>query len=298
MNQTVFPGAKPTAGERQSLFVSASDGLTLHYCDYSSTSRRSPVVCLPGLARSAADFDPLARALVEHERRVVALDYRGRGESQWDPDWTHYNLDVEESDIFAVLAHARVESAIFIGTSRGGIHTMRLAKARPDLLQAAVLNDIGPTVEVAGLVRIKRYVGKLPPLANMSDAVALMRITAGALFSNVSMEEWEIYARQTFVEKDGKVVLRYDPALSHLLDTVEPDMEAPNFWPEFEALARVPTMGIRGANSDILSPEVFTEMARQHPKFLSLTVAGQGHAPLLLDQPTIDAIVEFVGRCP
>jgi pimeloyl-ACP methyl ester carboxylesterase len=279
-------------------FVTAPDGLRLHYCDYAGSARRAPVVCLPGLARSAADFDLLARALAAKGRRVVALDYRGRGDSEWDPDWRHYNLDIEESDIFVALAHAGVEAAVFIGTSRGGIHTMRLAKARPDLLRAAVLNDIGPTVEVSGLVRIKRYVGKLPPLANMSEAVALMRFTAGALFSNVSTEEWEIYARQTFVEKEGKVVARYDPALSHLLDTVEPNMEAPNFWPEFEALGRVPTMGIRGANSDILSPEVFAEMARRHPDFHSHIVEGQGHAPLLLDKPTIEAIVGFVERCP
>jgi pimeloyl-ACP methyl ester carboxylesterase len=298
MNPTVFPLAAPGVSKRKSLFVAARDGLRLHYCDYTAPAGRAPVVCLPGLARSAADFDPLAEALAANGRRVVALDYRGRGESDWDQDWTHYDLDAEEGDILAVLAHAGIESAIFIGTSRGGIHVMRLAKARPGLLRAAVLNDIGPVVEVAGLVRIKRYVGKLPPLANMSDAVALMRLTAGALFSNVSMQEWEIYARQTFVERDGQVVLRYDPALSHTLDTVGPNMEVPNFWPEFEALMSVPTMAIRGANSDILSPDVFSEMARRHPNFQSLTVEGQGHAPLLLDRPTIDAIVEFIGRCP
>jgi len=282
--------------ERKDRYVPAADGLRLHYCDYPGSSCCAPVICLPGLARSAADFDPLARALAAKGRRVLALDYRGRGESQWDPDWTHYDIDVEERDIFSTLADAGVDSGVFIGTSRGGIHAMRLAKKQPGLLRAAVLNDIGPIVEVTGLVRIKRYVGKLPPLSNMSQAVALMRLTAGALFSSVSTEEWETYARQTFVEKDGQVVLRYDPELSHLLDTVEPNMEAPNFWREFEALASVPVLAIRGANSDILSPEIFGEMARRHPNFRALTIEGQGHAPLLLDRPTIDTIVEFVMR--
>jgi pimeloyl-ACP methyl ester carboxylesterase len=294
MNQMI---SAPGAAKRMSRYVAASDGLRLHYFEYPAPAGSAPVVCLPGLARSAADFDPLAQALAANGRRVLALDYRGRGESDWDPDWTHYNPDVEEEDILAVLAHAGAESAVFIGTSRGGLHTMRLAKKRPELLRGAVLNDIGPVVEVAGLLRIKRYVGKLPPLANMSAAVALLRFTAGALFTNVSMREWEIYARQTFMEKDGQVVLRYDPALLHTLDTVEPNMEPPNFWPEFEALASVPVMAIRGANSDILSPEVLSEMARRHPNFRSLTLEGQGHAPLLLDWPTIDAIVEFIANC-
>jgi pimeloyl-ACP methyl ester carboxylesterase len=174
---------------------------------------------------------------------------------------------------------------------------MRLAHSRPGLVRAAVLNDIGPVIETAGLVRIKRYVGKLPPLASLSDAIGLMRMTAGAHFSSVSAAEWEIYARQTFEEKGGKVVLRYDPELSHTLDSVAPDMEPWTFWDEFASLAGVPVLGIRGANSDILSVATFEEMARRHKGMERLTVAGQGHAPLLLDEPTIGRIVGFVGRC-
>jgi pimeloyl-ACP methyl ester carboxylesterase len=281
---------------RNSRFVAARDGLLLHYLDYPAHSPATPVVCLPGLTRSAEDFDPLARALAARGRRVLSLDYRGRGESQWDPDWTHYELNVEEADIFTALTDASIERAVFIGTSRGGIHTMRIAQNRPGLICAAVLNDIGPRIELAGLLRIKRYVGKLPPLASITDAVALIRMTAGAYFSGVSAQEWEIYARQTFVEKDGRTVLRYDPELGHLLDSVEPDIEPENFWSAFEALKSVPVLGIRGGNSDLLSPECFAEMARVHPNFQSLTVEGQGHAPLLLDQPTTNAIVAFVER--
>jgi pimeloyl-ACP methyl ester carboxylesterase len=284
--------------KRSSRFVSSRDGLRLHYLDYPGSAALSPVVCLPGLARSAEDFDAVARAVIEDGRRVLSLDYRGRGLSQWDPDWRHYDLDVEQDDILAVLADAGVTGAVFIGTSRGGIHTMRLALARPELVRAAVLNDIGPRIEVGGLVRIKRYVGKLPPLASMADAIALMRMTAGAQFSSVSANEWETYALQTFVEKDGKVVLRYDPELSHTLDTVAPDKEAQSYWDGFAALSRVPLLGIRGVNSDILSQQTFDEMARRDPDMERLTVEGQGHAPLLLDKRTLSRIAEFVRRCP
>jgi pimeloyl-ACP methyl ester carboxylesterase len=283
---------------RVSRFIRARDGLRLHYFDYPAPSSVAPIICLPGLARSAEDFDPLAHALTASGRRLLSLDYRGRGESQWDPDWTHYALDVEEDDIFNVLIESSIERAVFIGTSRGGIHIMRLAQKRPGLVCAAVLNDIGPQIELAGLLRIKRYVGKLPPLASIAEATALIRMTAAGQFSNVSAQEWEAYARLTFVEKEGRVVLRYDPELAHALDSVQPGEPPDDFWPAFDALTSVPVLGIRGSNSDILSPECVAEMARRHPNFQSLTVEGQGHAPLLLDRPTIDAIVDFVRRCP
>lgn len=280
-----------------SRYLAARDGLRLHYLDHASADARlAPVVCLPGLARAADDFTPLAHALQQDGRRVLALDYRGRGRAEWDKDWRHYDLDVEQDDILLALADAGVTRAIFIGTSRGGLHMMRLANARPGLIGAGVLNDVGPQIEHAGLLRLKSYVGKLPPIQSMRDAITLMRMTAGAHFCGVSADEWETYARQTFVEKDGKVTLRYDPELAHTLDIVMPDVAPQSHWAEFDALARLPLLVIRGANSDILSPDTVDEMARRAPRFERFIVEGQGHAPLLLDDPTITTIADFVRR--
>ncbi len=279
-----------------SRFLLAADGLRLHYIDYPGGSGGVPVVCIPGLTRPADDFARLAAALALEGRRVLALDYRGRGDSQWDADWTHYTLDVEQDDILRCVADAGVESAAFVGTSRGGLHTMRLAHSRPGLVRAAVLNDIGPSVNLAGLLGIKRYVGKLPPLASMTDAIGLMRLTAGATFSSVSPEEWEIYASHTFVLKDGRIELRYDPALAHTLDEVTPEMVPYDFWEAFEALAQRPVLTLRGENSDLLTPEILAKMASCAPGMEQYIVAGQGHAPLLLDAPTIGRVMEFVRR--
>lgn len=293
-----------TSGQEPvSRYIRAADGLRLHYLDYPAPpggagSPLLPVVCLPGLARSADDFDRVARTLQANSRRVLALDYRGRGRSDWDQNWRRYDFDVEQADIMAQLADAGVEQAVFIGTSRGGLHTMRIAARRPGVVRGAVLNDIGPKIEHAGLLRIKRYVGRLPPIASMREAIALMRMTAGVDFSGVSPQEWEDYARLTFVEKDGKVQLRYDPDLSHTLDAVAPDVEPEEYWDDFAALSNVPILAIRGANSDILSPEVFDEMARRAPRLERAWVEGQAHAPLLLDQPTIARIADFVRKCP
>ncbi len=288
------PAKMTSAVESPSRFVAASDGLRLHYLDFPGGAALAPVVCLPGLARAADDFDPLARALQADGRRVLALDYRGRGRSAWDADWRHYDFDVEQDDIFTVLDDAGVARALFVGTSRGGLHMMRISATRPDVILAGVLNDVGPEIDHAGLLRIKRYVGKLPPLASMRDAIALMRLTAGAHFAGVSPEEWETYARNTFVEANGKVSLRYDPELSHTLDSVTPDKKPDSYWAEFGVLTRQPVLAIRGENSDILSERVFDEMARLAPKMERYTVGGQGHAPLLLDEQTIARIGAFL----
>lgn len=288
-----------TTPPAESRFIAATDGLRLHYLDYPCPEpARLPLVCLPGLARTADDFFLVAEAAQRSGRRVLALDYRGRGRSQWDTDWRRYDPDVEEDDIFTVLAHAGVPEAVFFGTSRGGLHTMRIARSRPGVIRAAILNDIGPVIEKSGLLRIKGYVGKLPPLQRMRDAAALMRMTASTTFPAVTPEQWDIFARQTFEEKDGKVQLRYDPELNHTLDDITPDAEIEDFWAPFVALSAVPILAIRGETSDILSIDTFDEMARQAPGLERYTAPGQGHAPFLLDQPTLDRIAAFLEARP
>jgi pimeloyl-ACP methyl ester carboxylesterase len=285
------------ACDPHSRFFQSADGLRLHYLEWPApTDRLSPVVCLPGLARCADDFDLLAAALAGQGRRVLALDHRGRGKSQWDEDWRHYDLDIEQGDIMRFLGHAGVSSAVFVGTSRGGLHMMGLAKAFPGLIRAGVLNDIGPEIPVKGLLAIKRYVGKLPALATMEDAVGLMRLSAGERFPAVSPQEWEIFARHTFEEKNGKISLRYDPALAHTLDDVADDMEPYDFWDGFDVLAQVPLLTLRGENSDILTPDILQRMAARAPRMAQHMIKGQAHAPLMLDPASISLVADFIQR--
>ena len=281
-------------------FIPAPDGLRLHYAEYGAHDwPGAPVVCLPGLTRAARDFDPLARALAfggAVKRRVLALDYRGRGLSAYDTEWRRYDLATESADILAVLAAADISRALFVGTSRGGLHIMALAAVRPEVLLGVALNDIGPIVEPAGLMRIKNTVGKAPPLASWPAAIAFMRRAQGRFFPRLSDAEWETWARMTFADRDGALTPRYDPALANTLASVTPDMAQLDLWPQFEALGATPALFVRGALSDVLSSETFAAMGRAHAGAECLTVDGQGHAPLLIDAPTIARIAAFVER--
>jgi pimeloyl-ACP methyl ester carboxylesterase len=279
-----------------SAFVSAADGLQLQARCIGPRNSLLPVVCLPGLTRTANDFDVLAAALAHGNpaRQVIAIDYRGRGLSDYDRDPANYAPHVEMADVVTVLTALEALPAIFIGTSRGGILTMLLAATHPGLVAAAVLNDIGPVIEPQGLVRIKGYVGHLPQPKDFSSAAALLRRLFAEQFPKLTDTDWLASARRAFKEDDGKLVPTYDVALARTLDGVTPDMPAPTLWPQFDALANVPVMVIRGLLSDLLSAQTVEAMRERHRSLRVVEVADQGHAPLLADAQTITRISEFI----
>ncbi len=284
-----------------STFVTAPDGLRLHARCYGRASAPgTPVVCLPGLARTSADFDILATALSRngpHPRRVIALDYRGRGLSQYDRDPANYSLPVELADVLAVVTALETLPAIFIGTSRGGILTMLLAAVRPSAIAGAVLNDIGPVIEPQGLMRIKSYVGKLPEPQTFQEGAEILRRLFHSQFPRLGPDDWLAAASRMFKEENGRLVTTYDPKLAATMEGIGPEQPLPALWKEFDALANVPVMVVRGANSDILSPATLAQMRGSHPSLEILEVADEGHAPLLSDSESIERVSTFVNRC-
>lgn len=282
-------------------FVSAPDGLRLHLRDYGNPLDPGlPVVCLPGLARNAADFAPLAEALAAgasgQKRRVVAIDYRGRGESDYDRDWRHYDLKIECEDIIAQLIAVELHEAIFIGTSRGGFHTMALAATHPTFVRGAVLNDVGPVIETQGLSRIRQYLRHPAKPNSLADGVDYLRKVMSGQFTALTDADYERYARASFEKADGSFGATFDPNLVKPLETLRLDEPLPHSWTLFDALANVPLLVIRGANSDVLSAETFVEMTRRHRNCASYVVDGQGHPPLLADDATIRRIADFIAQ--
>ena len=282
------------AGYRD-VWTRSPDGLRLHARVYGELGRgRLPVLCLPGLARSAVDFDVLATSLAGAGRAVVCVDYRGRGLSDHDPDPANYTVPVETADLLALLSELAVTEAAVVGTSRGGLIAMGLAAHRPGLVRGLVLNDIGPVIELSGLMRIKSYVGKLAAPRDMDEGAAILRSVFAPQFPDLGEEAWLAWANATWEERDGALILGYDPALARTLDALDTETTLPDLWSLFEALAEIPVLAIRGAQSDLLSAETLAAMAARHPNLQAVTVPGQGHAPLLQSPDLLRRIGDFV----
>ncbi len=282
-------------------YVTAQDGLRLHVREYGERIAAGlPVVCLPGLARTTADFDPLAAALAgdaKHPRRVLAVDYRGRGLSEHDRDPGNYSIPVELADLLAVLIARAIEFAVFIGTSRGGLIAMMLAAKRPAVIAGIVLNDIGPAIEPQGLMRIKSYVGKLPQPRDFAQGADVLRRLFASQFPRLGEADWLASAHRTWRERDGELAPSHDPQLAQTLATFDPDQPLPARWPQFDALAHAPLMVIRGANSDILSTATLEAMRARRRETTVVEVPDQGHAPLLAEPATIAPIAAFIAEC-
>ena len=283
------------------MFVSAQDGLRLHVRSYGPRLAATlPVVCLPGLTRTAVDFHPLATALANdpaEPRRVLAVDYRGRGDSEYDRDPENYTLPTELSDLLAVLTALGIGRAVFVGTSRGGLLAMLLATVRPAVIAGVVLNDIGPVIEPKGLLRIKSYVGKLPTPRSYEEGGEILRRLFGAQFPRFSAEDWLRFAHRSWKDQNGKLVPDYDVRLATQLAGADFERPLPPLWHQFDALARVPLMVVRGSNSDLLSAETVAAMRARRYDIDVVTVPDQGHAPLLAEPDLIHRVVNFIVFC-
>lgn len=279
------------------------DGLSLSARDYGrdrpGVQARLPVICLPGLTRNARDFHQLALGLSGASaapRRVVAFDYRGRGESDWDRDKSRYTIAVEAEDVLAGAAALGIERAAFIGTSRGALIIHLIAGMRPAVLAAAVLNDAGPVIEGEGLVQIKGYLERMPRPATWQEAAAVLEDAHGRAFPALGEEDWRDMAAAIFTDRSGRLAADFDPALVALLKDVDFNTRIPTLWPQFAGLARIPLMTIRGERSSLLSQRTVAEMAARHPGMTLVEAAGQGHAPLLHRDGLPEEIARFLDR--
>ena len=301
-NNTLVDAGEDADGPARPVFreaiYRAADGLRLSARDYGNPlSPWLPVVCLAGFTRDSRDFHELASHLSTHRhrpRRVVAFDSRGRGRSEWAQSAESYNLLTEMNDALDGMAALNIPRAVVVGTSRGGIIGMLMGLARPATVAGLVLNDVGPVIEAQGLMRIKTYVGRTPQPNDWADAAHILSRIHAAGFPSWRDVDWDYYARLTFKDDGDRPVSAYDAKLAQTLDGIEPGETLPAMWEEFRALKDIPILSIRGEHSDLLSAATVARMSGEHPQVETVTVAGEGHAPLLRYGQVLARVSAFV----
>lgn len=276
----------------------SSDGLRLYARDYpcSATGKGNPstVLCMHGLTRNCADFAGLAGHLCS-DYRVLSVDQRGRGRSDYDSVAANYTPLTYVQDMFGLLDRLQVSEVILVGTSMGGLMSFIMAAMQPARISAMVINDIGPEVDQRGLDRINSYVGKSKPVSNWAEAIAQVRSIAEVAFPDFTDEQWQDFARDVYREENGIPVLAYDPAISQPMSDANSGAVPPDLWPLFESIVKVPMLVIRGESSDILSRECIEQMRDRKRDLQVSEIPQRGHAPTLNEAASRTAIDRFLG---
>ncbi len=270
----------------------SGDGLRLAWRDYPGGSGL-PLLCLAGMTRNASDFDRLAQHL-QPGRRVLTLDLRGRGDSQWDPSGRSYRPPVYVDDVRQLLAAFGLGRIAVCGTSLGGFLAMGLAVAAPMALAGVILNDAGPDPDLTAFAAIKHYINELVahPPADWEAAKAALKAALPHLGLR-SEADWDAFTAGTFVERDGRLAVSWDPALNRSLERGGP---LPDLWPYFRALTGLPVLLFRGENSPLLRPETVARMRALHPAMETITVPHAGHTPTLLEPESLGPLDDFLDR--
>ena len=273
-------------------FWNSADGVKLHYRDHDGNRDRSPILCIPGLTRNARDFEPVADRFAG-DWRVISIDLRGRGGSAFDPDPANYKPMVYVADILKLLDQLGIADAVFVGTSLGGICTMALALGDRERIAGALLNDIGPAIDPAGVERIAGYVGKEVRFASWDEAVDQMVERNHDIYPDYDRAQWERFVRRMAIDEGGQVRFDYDMAIASNFQSAA---SAPDIWPLYQALDGRPVTILRGELSDLLSADVATRMASELSDVELVTVPRVGHAPSLDEPASLAAIDRLLDR--
>lgn len=281
----------PTATHR----IAMADGINVQVHEFLPDQSQSPVpvLLLHGLTRNSKDFMPLVPHLLAQGRRVLAMDVRGRGGSDRDPKPENYHPGTYVGDVMTVLATLGVAKAVFIGTSMGGLITCIMATIAPHMIAGAVLNDIGPEVDPAGLKRIQSYVGGTGVLPDWDTATSAFKAIGEPAFPGRPDSFWADFARRTCVETADGIVFDYDPAIAVMARATPPD-QTPDLWPLWGAMAAIPTASIRGGISDLFAASTQARMLETKPDLIVAVVPDTGHAPILDEAEALAAITELL----
>ncbi len=272
----------------------SADGLKLHYRDYAGPHERPPILCIPGLTRNARDFEPVADRYAG-QWRVIAVDLRGRGLSDPDPDPANYAPAVYVADVMKLLDQLGIADAVFVGTSLGGLCTMLLAATDSERIAGALLNDIGAEIDQAGIDRIGGYVGQDTRYASWDEAAAALGDRNCDMFPHWGEGDWLGFSRRICREDQGRIRYDYDMAIADNFRRAagKPQID---FWPYFRGLEGRPVTILRGELSDLLSADTAERMASDIADVELVTVPGVGHAPTFDEPESLAALDRLLER--
>lgn len=273
----------------------SADGLRLHARDYPGDDTRPPVICFPGLTRNARDYHAFALARAR-EWRVIAVSFRGRGESAYARDPMSYVPLTYVQDVEAMFRALAITRFVAVGTSLGGIVTMLLSGIHQGGLAGALLNDVGPDIEPAGLSRIRGYVGRQSAWPTWMHAARAVGEANAAIYPGYTVEEWLAMAKRLYrLNSAGRIVLDYDLKIAEPFRV--PGNEAgPDMWRALAGLAQVPVLLVRGEHSDVLSAATAARVAESLGDVELATAPGIGHAPTLAEPTLAEPIARFLAR--
>lgn len=274
----------------------SADGLSLHYRDYAGPSDRPPLLCIPGLTRNARDFEPLADYFAG-EWRMICVDLRGRGDSDYAKDSASYNLLQYVEDIEALLEQAGIARFVAVGTSLGGLITMVLGERDASKIAAAVINDIGPQLEKVGVDRIADYVGQGRNYPTWMHAARALKESDEAAYPDYDIRDWLRTAKQRMeVGSNGRIVFDYDMKIAEPFNAPGARTEV-DLWPQWRSLGGRPVLALRGELSDLLSEATHRRMGEEVPDAELVTVPRVGH-PVAFDEPeTRAAVARLLAKC-
>ncbi|AYJ87265.1 alpha/beta hydrolase [Sphingomonas paeninsulae] len=271
----------------------SNDGLRLHYRDYAGATDKPVIVCLPGLTRNARDFDALATRLAGRWR-VLAVEFRGRGESAYAKDAMTYVPLTYVQDVEALLTELAVQRVILLGTSLGGIVSMILASMDRERIAGVILNDIGPDIEPRGLERIRGYVGRTGPWPTWLHAARWLSENNASTYPNYDLSDWLVMAKRAFrLTSTGRIVADYDKKISEPFRLAGGEA-GQDLWPVLTGMGSVPTLVLHGELSDVLSEATAQAMVAKLPNARYTNVSGVGHAPALDEPAALAAIDAFL----
>ena len=266
----------------------------MQFTEWGDAANPRVLLCVHGLTRCGRDFDDLAQAMADHYR-VVCPDVAGRGRSDWLPDPGLYSLPQYAADMLTLIAALAPQQLDWVGTSMGGLIGMGIAASAASPIRRLVLNDVGPVLTAVSLKRIGQYLGNAPRFDSYAQIEGFVRAVSPG-FGPLTDAQWQHLTTHVIRRADdGKFEFLYDPAIavSYVDALIASGGQDIDFWPLYDMIA-CPTLLLRGASSDLLTPETAAAMTQRGPRAQLIEIAGVGHAPPLMAADQIGWVRKFL----